>query len=78
VPEHLIIDKIDDTPKEDSTNVPLLDKNNVDPVLLSVYGHRLMGIAEQVSLVERVAADKQMGDILRKISISINIKERLD
>lgn len=44
----------------------LSDLDQVDPVQLSVYGHRLMGIAEQ------------MGDILRKISISLNIKERLD
>ena len=46
--------------------VDMTDYEHVDPVQLSVYGHRLMGIAEQ------------MGDILRKISISINIKERLD
>lgn len=46
--------------------VDLKDMEHVDPVQLSVYGHRLMGIAEQ------------MGDILRKISISLNIKERLD
>ena len=39
-----------------------------------------LGLAADISpvLVDRVAADKQMGDILRKISISINIKERLD
>lgn len=58
------------------------DYDHVDPVQLSVYGHRLMGIAEQVRRPIRWG-DKdygslQMGDILRKISISLNIKERLD
>jgi len=31
--------------------VDLQDYDHVDPVQLSVYGHRLMGIAEQVSSV---------------------------
>lgn len=30
------------------------DLEHIDPVQLSVYGHRLMGIAEQVSTVELV------------------------
>ncbi|KAJ3316021.1 hypothetical protein HDV04_000230 [Boothiomyces sp. JEL0838] len=37
-----------------------------DPILLSVFGHRFMSIAEQ------------MGRTLQKTSISTNIKERLD
>lgn len=37
-----------------------------DPVQLSVFGHRFMGIAEQ------------MGRTLQKTSVSTNIKERLD
>ena len=37
-----------------------------DPILLSVYGHRFMSIAEQ------------MGRTLQRTSISVNIKERLD
>jgi len=37
-----------------------------DPVQLSVFGHRFMGIAEQ------------MGRTLQRTSISVNIKERLD
>lgn len=40
--------------------------NVVDPVRLSVFSHRFMSIAEQ------------MGHTLRKTSISLNIKERLD
>ena len=38
----------------------------MDPILLSVFGHRFMSIAEQ------------MGRTLQKTSISTNIKERLD
>jgi 5-oxoprolinase (ATP-hydrolysing) len=38
----------------------------VDQVLLSIYGHRFMGIAEQ------------MGRTLARTAISVNIKERLD
>lgn len=38
----------------------------VDPIKLSIFGHRFMSIAEQ------------MGRTLQKTSISINIKERLD
>jgi 5-oxoprolinase (ATP-hydrolysing) len=40
--------------------------HEVDPVMLSVFGHRFMSIAEQ------------MGKTLQKTSISTNIKERLD
>ncbi len=38
----------------------------IDPVLLSIFGHRFMSIAEQ------------MGRTLQKTSLSLNIKERLD
>lgn len=38
----------------------------VDPIKLSIFGHRFMGIAEE------------MGRTLQKTSISLNIKERLD
>ena len=38
----------------------------VDPVRLSIFGHRFMGIAEQ------------MGRTLQRTSVSVNIKERLD
>ncbi|KAF4458268.1 hydantoinase B oxoprolinase [Fusarium albosuccineum] len=42
------------------------DENYIDPIQLSVFGHRFMSIAEQ------------MGRSLEKTSVSINIKERLD
>lgn len=38
----------------------------INPVQLSVFGHRFMSIAEQ------------MGRTLQKTSVSLNIKERLD
>ncbi|KAF8819626.1 putative 5-oxoprolinase, partial [Cardiosporidium cionae] len=37
-----------------------------DPITLAVFGHRFMGIAEQ------------MGKMLQRISVSVNIKQRLD
>lgn len=40
--------------------------DSVDPVLLSIFGHRFMDIAEQ------------MGQSLQKTSVSVNVKERLD
>ena len=61
------------TPKENNDNG---DENNhdkeekaeikEDPVQLSIYAHRFMGIAEQ------------MGRTLARTAISVNIKERLD
>ncbi|KAH3671480.1 hypothetical protein OGAPHI_000182 [Ogataea philodendri] len=45
------------------------DKNSVslsEPILLSIFGHRFMDIAEQ------------MGISLQKTSVSVNVKERLD
>lgn len=38
----------------------------IEPVLLSIFGHRFMDIAEQ------------MGAALQKTSVSVNVKERLD
>lgn len=38
----------------------------LDPVALSVFRHRFMGVAEQ------------MGRVLQNVSVSANIKERLD
>ncbi|CAM1507962.1 Fc.00g048100.m01.CDS01 [Cosmosporella sp. VM-42] len=43
-----------------------LQEKKVDPVQLTVMAHRFMGVAEQ------------MGHALRKSSVSVNIKERLD
>lgn len=45
---------------------PALSDDTVDPVQLSVFGHRFMSIAEQ------------MGRTLQQTAISTNIKERLD
>ena len=46
LPEHVIIDLVEEQVVEQKVN--LEDFEHVDPVQLSVYGHRLMGIAEQV------------------------------
>lgn len=42
------------------------DTEQIDPVLLSVFGHRFMAIAEQ------------MGRALQRTAVSTNVKERLD
>lgn len=47
-------------------NKPELSAEDVDPIQLSVFGHRFMSIAEQ------------MGKTLQQTAISTNIKERLD
>ncbi|SCV57831.1 related to P. aeruginosa hyuA and hyuB [Fusarium fujikuroi] len=59
LPEHMVLDILDVKAPEIATDV-------VDPVQLSVFGHRFMSVAEQ------------MGQTMQKTSISINIKERLD
>lgn len=43
-----------------------LDTKEVDPIMLSIFAHRFMAIAEQ------------MGRALQKTSVSTNVKERLD
>jgi len=43
-----------------------LATNEVDPIMLSIFAHRFMAIAEQ------------MGRALQKTSVSTNVKERLD
>ncbi|CAK7909560.1 5-oxoprolinase [[Candida] anglica] len=45
---------------------PALSEKVVDPIQLSVFGHRFMSVAEQ------------MGETLQQTAISTNIKERLD
>ncbi|TVY30730.1 Uncharacterized protein LHYA1_G000358 [Lachnellula hyalina] len=57
--EHVVVDLLDADRKAISSEV-------VDPIHLSVFGHRFMSIAEQ------------MGTTFQKTSISTNIKERLD
>ncbi|RDA93723.1 hypothetical protein CP533_0211 [Ophiocordyceps camponoti-saundersi (nom. inval.)] len=42
------------------------DEDGLDPIMLSIFGHRFMAIAEQ------------MGRALQKTSVSTNVKERLD
>lgn len=59
--EHIVIDIKQTTLAGQPSTGPVLD-----PVQLSVFGHRFMGIAEQ------------MGRTLQKTSVSTNIKERLD
>ena len=43
-----------------------IDTKKVDPIMLSIFAHRFMAIAEQ------------MGRALQKTSVSTNVKERLD
>ncbi|KAK0385016.1 hypothetical protein NLU13_7494 [Sarocladium strictum] len=57
---HVIIDIVDD--RKDESH----DTSEVDPIMLSIFGHRFMAIAEQ------------MGRALQKTSVSTNVKERLD
>jgi 5-oxoprolinase (ATP-hydrolysing) len=52
--------------QRDYSQVGEIGLNVVDKVKLSIYGHRFMGIAEQ------------MGRTLQRTAISTNIKERLD
>lgn len=59
LPEHVVIEIT-------GTSKPEINTNVVDPVQLSVFGHRFMSVAEQ------------MGQTMQKTSISVNIKERLD
>ncbi|KAJ3547722.1 hypothetical protein NM208_g1367 [Fusarium decemcellulare] len=49
-----------------STKSRELSRNTIDPISLSIFGHRFMSIAEQ------------MGRTFQKTSVSTNIKERLD
>lgn len=59
LPEHVVLD----VSKAETQDVAT---DTVDPVQLSVFGHRFMTVAEQ------------MGHTMEKTSISVNIKERLD
>jgi 5-oxoprolinase (ATP-hydrolysing) len=45
---------------------PYVNAKEVDPIMLSIFAHRFMAIAEQ------------MGRALQKTSVSTNVKERLD
>ncbi|KAH8671005.1 Hydantoinase B/oxoprolinase-domain-containing protein [Xylariales sp. PMI_506] len=62
---HVVIDLENET-KEDLQKDSDVSTREVDPILLSIFGHRFMAIAEQ------------MGRALQKTSVSTNVKERLD
>ncbi|KAH6697217.1 hydantoinase B/oxoprolinase [Plectosphaerella plurivora] len=60
---HVVIDREED--HKDESQKSQADRQ-VDPIMLSIFGHRFMAIAEQ------------MGRALQKTSVSTNVKERLD
>ncbi|KAK4705080.1 5-oxoprolinase (ATP-hydrolyzing), partial [Phenoliferia sp. Uapishka_3] len=60
--EHVVVD----LEREAEIQVASQPELVVDAIQLSIFGHRFMGIAEQ------------MGRILQKTAVSVNIKERLD
>ncbi|KAI3543826.1 hydantoinase B/oxoprolinase [Colletotrichum abscissum] len=67
LPRHLLLDKESTSLGSVSGAVKLsAETDEVDPIQLSVFGHRFMSIAEQ------------MGRSLQMTSVSVNIKERLD
>ncbi|KAK4104194.1 putative oxysterol binding protein [Parathielavia hyrcaniae] len=61
---HVVIDLPEGDNKDHSSEGSV--EREVDPILLSIFGHRFMAIAEQ------------MGRALQKTSVSTNVKERLD
>ncbi|CRK43524.1 hypothetical protein BN1723_005700 [Verticillium longisporum] len=61
---HVVID-LDKGASKDGPHQEKGDRE-VDPIMLSIFGHRFMAIAEQ------------MGRALQKTSVSTNVKERLD
>ncbi|KAI1817377.1 hydantoinase B/oxoprolinase [Poronia punctata] len=62
---HVVIDLGKDQGKDDAQKKEAAERE-VDPIMLSIFGHRFMAIAEQ------------MGRALQKTSVSTNVKERLD
>ncbi|KAH8688433.1 5-oxoprolinase [Ilyonectria robusta] len=62
LPRHLVLEKAAQSKIKATEEA----EDHIDPIQLSVFGHRFMSIAEQ------------MGRSLEKTSVSINIKERLD
>ncbi|KAI0885667.1 Hydantoinase B/oxoprolinase-domain-containing protein [Annulohypoxylon maeteangense] len=61
---HVIIDLEKDS--KDDSHKKESSEREADPIMLSIFGHRFMAIAEQ------------MGRALQKTSVSTNVKERLD
>lgn len=72
LPHHLLLEKTEATPEVSTPAVSQIatetaeESDIVEPIQLSIFGHRFMSIAEQ------------MGRSLQKTSVSLNIKERLD
>ncbi|KAF5507125.1 Uncharacterized protein CGCA056_v013312 [Colletotrichum aenigma] len=62
---HVVIDIEKEGSKDDGA-AKKDGERDVDPIMLSIFGHRFMAIAEQ------------MGRALQKTSVSTNVKERLD
>ncbi|KAI1270287.1 hydantoinase B/oxoprolinase [Xylariaceae sp. FL1019] len=61
---HVVIDL--NTESKEGRKQDQSGEREVDPIMLSIFGHRFMAIAEQ------------MGRALQKTSVSTNVKERLD
>ncbi|KAM3553319.1 hypothetical protein ARSEF4850_006973 [Beauveria asiatica] len=62
---HVILD-LEKEGTKDEAEISTEREREVDPIMLSIFGHRFMAIAEQ------------MGRALQKTSVSTNVKERLD
>ncbi|KAI1439171.1 hydantoinase B/oxoprolinase [Xylaria sp. CBS 124048] len=62
---HVIIN-LESKSNKDESQKQESGEREVDPIMLSIFGHRFMAIAEQ------------MGRALQKTSVSTNVKERLD
>lgn len=62
---HVVVNLEDGKEKSDEAEKDQSERE-VDPIMLSIFGHRFMAIAEQ------------MGRALQKTSVSTNVKERLD
>ncbi|KAG6035069.1 hypothetical protein E4U41_006262 [Claviceps citrina] len=63
---HVILDNKKEDDKKEGYHQQEKTNREVDPIMLSIFGHRFMAIAEQ------------MGRALQKTSVSTNVKERLD
>ncbi|CAG9940385.1 unnamed protein product [Clonostachys rosea f. rosea IK726] len=64
--ESSVLIELQDEASTNPTSSSSKDEQAVNPIQLSIFGHRFMSIAEQ------------MGRTLQKTSVSTNIKERLD
>jgi 5-oxoprolinase (ATP-hydrolysing) len=62
---HIVV-KLQNDSKQGSAALSGSNNGKIDPVMLSIFGHRFTDIADQ------------MGVSLQKTSVSVNVKERLD